>query len=179
MPARLPKWCVLCCLALLLGCRGDVAVSPPEQRTPYEPPASGPFVRMNQPDAEKYFVSGIYTLEANAWRWAGRRAELRLHLNRTDNLKYVMKFAVPQAVIARNGPVWLEIFLNSQKWERLRYEKDGVYEFEKPAPAQMLKPQADNIVAIEIDKPLPAGSRGPELGFILVHAGFQPLAPAP
>ncbi len=162
-------------LTLLSGCRGDIAVSPPEQqRTAHRPDAAGVFVYMNQTNAERHFVSGIYTLEANTWRWAGRQAVLRLHLNRAEKLKYVMKFAVPQEVIARNGPVSIRILLNGRRWQEMRYEKDGIYEIEKPVPADWLKPEADNIVAIEIDKPLPAEGGGPELGFILVHAGFQP-----
>ena len=161
-------------LASHIGCTSDIAVSPPEQlRTAHRPDALGAFVYMNQPNAEQHFVSGIYKLEANAWRWTGRRAVLRLRLNDTRNLRYVMKFAVPVQVISRSGPVRLRILLNENRWEEMRYEKDGIYEIEKPAPEKLLKPQSENILAIEIDKPLPPGGDGRELGFILVHAGFQ------
>jgi hypothetical protein len=167
---------LLCLVLLLAGCQGDIAVSPPEkQRTLFQPDELGSFVNMNQGNAERHFVSGIYTLEANSWRWAGRRAVLRLRLHETKDLKLVMKFAVPGQVIAKNGPVRLRIDLNGRRFEELRYEKDGIYEWEKPAPADLLKADAENILAIEIDKPLPP-DRGPELGFILVYAGLQPAA---
>ena len=159
---------------LLSNCQGDVAVRPPEKERPaYLADSLGAFVRMNQSDASRYFVSGIHDLEAGNWRWTGRQAALRFQLSQTKNLKYVMRFAVPEPVIARNGPIRLRILINGKKLEELQYQKHGVYEFEKPTPAEMLKPDAENIVTMEIDKPLPSDGRGPELGFILVHAGFR------
>jgi hypothetical protein len=170
------RWTVATCLALLAGCRADVAVSPPEQqRMPADPAALGPLVRMSQIDAERHFVSGIYQLEDNAWRWCAGKAELRVRLGPVENLKYLMKYAVPVQVMARAGSVRLQISLNGKKWEEIRHDKDGIYEIEKPAPAELLKPNAENIIRLEVDKPLPAEAGGRELGFILVHAGFQPL----
>ena len=118
---------------VLSGCQGDVAVRPPEkQRTPYLGEPLGAFVTMNQSDAARYFVSGIYGLEAATWRWTGRQAVLRLYLSKTDSLKFVTRFAVPAPVIARNGPIRVRILINEKKLEELQYKKDGVYEFEKP-----------------------------------------------
>ena len=166
---------VLASAVVLAGCQQDVVVHPEKQRAAYLGEAIGSFVRMNQSDATKYFVSGVYDLQAETWRWTGRQAVLRLHVNQPQNLKYVMRFAVPQNVLARNGPIRLKVLVNDKQLEELAYKKDGVYEIEKPVPPEMLKTDDDNIVTIEIDKPLPA-DRGPELGFILVHAGFQPSA---
>lgn len=169
--------CLAAGLALLSGCQSDVAVRPPDQQGAFlrtEP--LGSFVSMNQPDAARYFLSGVYSLEAGTWRWAGRAAKVRLHLKETENLNFVMKFAVPGAVIARHGPVRLRILINDTPWEELRYESDGIYEIAKPVPSKLLKPAAENIVTAEIDKPLPSDGKGPELGFILVHLGFRPAA---
>lgn len=171
------RLCVWTGLALLCGCRGDVAVSPPEQRVPYQPEPLGSFVRMNQTDAERHFISGIYQLEENAWRWAGGKAVLRFHLDKTENLKYVMKFAVPREVLARSKSVRLRVLINGREFEKLQYQQQGIYDMDKPVPAAFLRPQADNIVTIEVDKPVLDDSRVPELGSILVHAGFQPQAP--
>ena len=163
-------------LLALAGCQSDIAVSPPEQqRTLFQPEPLGSFVRMNQTNAKDYFVSGIYDLEADAWRWTGKRAVLRVRLKDTEDLKYVMKLAVPGTVVERYGPVKLGIQLNGKPWEQVRYEKDGVYEWEKAVPAELLKPDSENVLAIETDKVLPAEKGGRELGFILVWAGLQPL----
>jgi len=162
-------------LLALAGCQSDVAVHPPEKRkTAFLGESLGSFVQMNQSDAEQYFVSGISGLQAQTWRWTSRQAVLRFRLASAENQRYVMKFAVPGVVLARNGPVKLDILINSTKFDELRYNKDGVYEIEKPVPPAMLKTDAENLVTIEIDKPLPADGKGPELGFILVHAGFRP-----
>jgi hypothetical protein len=162
-------------LLLLSSCHGDVAVSPPEeQRTAvYQAPGLGPFVRMNQINAEEHFVSGVYGLEAGAWRWTGRQAVLRLQLKEAAGLKYAMKFAVPREVLAHRSPLRLRVLLNGKLWEQLEYEKDGIYDFEKPVPPDLLKPQAENLVALEVEAPLPARAGGHELGLILVQAGFQ------
>ncbi len=169
------RWAVLFGLAVLGGCQGDVAVSPPqEQRTPLEASALGPFVRMNQINAERHFVSGVYQLEDNAWRWCGGKAALRVRLGTVDNLKFVLRHAVPVQVIGRAKTVRMRILINGKPWEEMVYEKDGIYEIEKPAPVKLLRPNAENIIAIEVDKPLPAQGDRPEMGFILVHVGFQP-----
>ena len=165
---------VVASLFLSFGCKTDAPVRPPEQQaTSYLGQPLGSFVAMNQPDATRYFVSGIFGLEAQTWRWTGREAKLRLRLNETENMKYVMKFAVPGPLIAANGPVRISIRINDTNFDELRYAKDGVYEVEKPVPSRLLKADAENIVAVEVDKPLP-GQNGPELGLILVHAGFRP-----
>jgi len=169
--------CIVTAVALLAlaGCQSDVAVHPPEKRkTAFLGESLGSFVQMNQSDAQQYFVSGISALQAETWRWAGRQAVLRFRIASTENQRYVMKFAVPEVVLARNGPVRLDILINGTKLEELRYSKDGVYEIEKPVPPAMLKTDGENLVTIEIDKPLPSDGKGPELGFILVHAGFRP-----
>ena len=163
-------------LVVLCGCHGDVAVSPPEEpRSRLDPSALGPFVRMSQLNAERHFVSGIYQLEENAWRWCAGKAELRLRLGELENLKFSMKHAVPVQVMSRaGGPVTMQIRINGKKWEEMRYDKDGIYEIDKPAPVGLLRPNAENTLTIEIDKPLPAEAGKPEMGFILVHAGFEP-----
>lgn len=167
-------------LLLLSSCHGDVAVSPPEEpRTAvYQAPGLGPFVRMNQINAEEHFVSGVYGLEAGAWRWTGRQAVLRLQLKETTGLKYAMRFAVPKEVLAHHSPWRLRVSLNGRLWEQLEYEKDGIYDFEKAVPPDLLKPQAENLVALEVEAPLPARPGGRELGFILVQAGFRPARDA-
>jgi hypothetical protein len=163
--------------ALLAGCQPEVVVSPPaQQRIPYRPEPVGRFVYMNQPDAEKYFISGIYGLESNAWRWAGPTAVLRFHLTETESLAYVMKFAVPRELTAQIVPVHLRILINGQRWQDLSYDQQGIYDLEKPAPAAILKPQSDNLVTIAIERPPVSDSRAPEPKFILVQVGFQPLA---
>src|SRR5262245_18148674 len=91
-------------LLLYFGCKSDVSVRPPEQQaTSYLAQPMGSFVTMSPPDATRYFVSGVLWLESGTWRWTSREAKLRFHLKETENLKYVMKFAVPGAVIAANG----------------------------------------------------------------------------
>ena len=137
------------------------------------PEALGPFVRMNQVNAERYFVSGVYKLEENAWRWCAGRAVLRLQLGAIENLKFTMKYAVPQQVIAHSKSVRMRLLLNGRAWEEMRYDKDGIYEIDKPAPAGLLLANAENLLTIEIDKPLPAQGDRPEMGFILVQVGMS------
>ena len=178
MARQLPtaRWALLA-LPLFPGCQPYVAVRPPaEQRTLFQPEPLGAFVRMNQTDAAQYFLSGVYGLESDAWRWAAGQAVLRFHLKNTDGLKFTMRFAVPREVTSHSGPVRLRIAINGKPWQELGYDKDGIYEIEKPAPSRLLKPEADNTVTIEVDKPVPPDGRRPELGFILVYAGFQPAS---
>ena len=114
-------------------------------------------------------------MEDNAWRWCGGKAALRVRLGGVESLKFSMKHAVQVQVIARAKTVRMRILINGKPWEEMVYEKDGIYEIEKPAPVKWLLPNAENVITIEVDKPLPAQGDTPEMGFILVHAGFQPV----
>lgn len=149
--------------------------APPVERRPVtgwpaRPPA---LIGMGDPEAPAYIVGGISDhVEAGAWRWASKRAELRFILSDTKNVRLVVDFTLPEENLRQTGPVSLSFFVNDVLLETVRYQEPGVKHYEKPIPAEVLRADTYTRLAVEIDKPYRAPQDGKLLGFILNRAGF-------
>jgi hypothetical protein len=152
---------------------------------PYAPPAQRPFfeapteavrvLNMADADAERHFVQDISAeLEANTWRWTGKRPTIHLHPNSNQKLVFSMDFAIAESTLQKTGPVTLSLFVNDRLLDRVRYTSPGRRRIEKPVPAQWLRANEDTTLAAEIDKVwTPVETGGAPLGFILVALGLE------
>ena len=162
---------------LLAACSNAPESFPvPPQRTP--PAGSGyahlgHFINMNDLNVKAYVIGGVsQRLESNTWRWTFRRPELRFFLQSTADLKFRMDFAIAGSTFQQTGPVTLSFFVNDKLLDRVHYTAPGQQRFEHAVPADLLRPQAENVVAIESDRYWKPGPGATALGFILVRAGF-------
>ncbi|MCP5113501.1 MAG: hypothetical protein GY953_21920, partial [bacterium] len=110
-------------------------------------------------------------LEADAWRWTGPNPTLRYVLKEVEGLSFVAEYSVPSVTLDRTGPVTMSFSINGRFFERRRHAEAGQFTLDKPVERSWLKPEEDNIVAIEID-PVWVAPNGTQLGFILTRAGF-------
>jgi hypothetical protein len=172
-------WLSLCgaLCAILSGC-GNVVESyaPPPQRPVFEAPISGVRVlNMADTDAETHFVQDISpSLEANTWRWTGKRPAIRMFPGTTQNLSYLMDFAIPGATFTQTGPVTLSFFVNDHLLDEVHYPAPGRQRFEKAVPAEWLDANGYVILNAEIDKLwIPEKRDAKPLGFILVSLGLE------
>jgi hypothetical protein len=162
---------------LLCGC-GNLPepYAPPAQRPFFEAPAeSVRILNMSDADAESHFVQEIdATLQANTWRWTGRRPTIHLHPNSNQKLVYSIDFAIAESTFSQTGPVTLSMFVNDHLLERVRYASPGRRRFEKAVPAAWVEPNQDTTLAAEIDKLwTPPQRGGAPLGFLLIALGLQ------
>jgi hypothetical protein len=130
---------------------------------------------MADADAETHFVRDIPgSLESNTWRWTGKRPTIRLFPSSNRGLTYVIDFAITGTTLKQTGPVTLSFFVNNRLLDRERYAAPGRQRVEKPVPAEWLEPNANVLLAAEIDKlwiPPQVGAK--PLGFILVALGLE------
>ena len=123
------------------------------------------FLPMNAPDAEQHLVSGVYSLESNAWRWtAGRAVVLLKSPSQPTPLTADIRVYDPSPAT------------------RVTLQLDGETVAESPAthgpitlrtPSLSPKgPQAT--VTLLIDRTFQAGGDQRELGLILTSIGFAP-----
>ncbi len=164
---------------LLCGC-GNIPepYAPPAQRPFFEAPAGAARVlNMADADAESHFVQDIdAALQANTWRWTGKRPTIRLHPNSNQKLVYSMDFSIPEPTFQKTGPVTLSLFVNDHVLDRIRYTSPGRRRVEKPVPEEWLRANEDATLAAEIDKVwTPPQPDGKPLGFILVSLGLEQL----
>ena len=150
--------------------------APPVQRKPAlsdeAPKAAKRLLRMVEPETDAYIVQDIPRNEKGPWRWAGKRPTVRLYLTAVKDLRMSVEYAVADQTFKDTGPVVLQFFANGQLVGEARHDKPGSYTFEKAIPPTMLKPNNENDLAVEVDKPWVAPGDGAKLGFILTAIGF-------
>ena len=171
-PSRYPLLLIL----LLAGCsRGPDIYAPPIRRQPLLGPDShlGPNVSMADPMADAYIVRDISPhTEQNSWRWTTEHPALRFYLRSVSNLKFVLDAGIPDTSFQDTGPVTLTIRINDRDFDKLRFDRPGSRHYEKPVPADFLRANSENFVAIEPDKVWVSRQDGAKLGFVLAKTGF-------
>jgi hypothetical protein len=148
--------------------------APPAQRHPIEafrPYRVSRIVNMDDGDAESHFVSDILFLAGN-WRWTNQRPAVRVNLRNTENIRYVIDFAVADVTFKETGPVTVSFFVNDHLLDKAYYDQPGNKHFEKPVPAEWLEAGKDAIVAAHVDKVQIAAGDGAKLGLILTRIGL-------
>ena len=172
-------WLTVCgaVSGFLSGC-GNLpeTYAPPPQVPVLEAPAG--FARvldMADAHAETHFVQDISpSLEANTWRWTGKRPTIRLFPGSNQKLHYLIDFVIAGATFQQTGPVTLSLFVNDRLLDRKRLTAPGRQKLERPVPADWVEPNATVILAAEIDKVwTPPQSDAKPLGFILVSLGLE------
>jgi len=162
---------------LLCGCSNlPEPYPPPAQRPFFEAPAEAVrILNMSDADAEPHFVQDIdAALQGNTWRWTGKRPTIHLHPNTNQKLVYSIDFAIAGSTFEQTGPVTLSFFVNDHLLDRVRYTAPDRRRFQKPVPAEWLKPDENVTLAAEIDKVwTPPQPGGKPLGFILVALGLE------
>ena len=171
------SWLGIAAALLLVGCVNiPDSYAPPIQRNPQYSPEShsvSHFVSMGGLNPEDFIVRDILPGDpGSTWRWTGKRPELRFQLSFTNDLRFLMDFVVPEITFAQRGPVTVSVFVNGKLLDKVRCDKPGEVNFNKPVPADWLRADAPTLVAAEIDKVWVAPADGAKLGFILSRAGF-------
>ena len=156
--------------------REPEAYPPPEQRgqlTVEEVGGTRGFVRMNDPDAESYFVRDIRGLEGGQWRWTGQEPMLRFMIDNAQNQHLVVDFAVAGAVLEQTGPLTISTYVNDHLLDQSTYPTEGQRHFDKPVDPSWFTAGVITIVRLELDKVFVAPADGVKLGIILSAAGFE------
>jgi hypothetical protein len=170
-------------IALLLVCflcacsRPPEVYAPPEQRHPFEradPAPAKMLIDMHDADADTYVVKDVgHGSATDYWRWTGQRPTLKVLLVRTQNLKFVCDFALPDVPMRQTGPVKISFFVGDHLLDQVRYTKPGQQHFEKPVPKEWLQVSNETEISAAIDKLYIAPEDQAKLGFILARMGFE------
>lgn len=169
--------CWLGFLLCLVGCSQEPPYYPvPEQRAPLRPSQGTgllPFVEMSAPEASDHFVKDISpALEAGTWRWTGPEPTLRFVLDRIQQPKLVVDFAVAAVTFRETGPVTVSFYVNGQLLDRVRYTAPGNKHFEEAVDPSWLQEGQETIVSMRVEPVWVSPTDGNRLGIILIRAGF-------
>ena len=125
------------------------------------------YLRMDAPEAREQIVSGIYGLEANAWRWMSGSGIILLK-SPPVSAPLRVAFVIPGASPTRS----LRLLLDGKPVAEQEYPGPGSYILETPAqlpggPTATLELIADKTFSVASDRRV--------LSVILSGAGFQPV----
>jgi hypothetical protein len=133
-------------------------------------------VRMGDPDAEGQ-LSGFYGIEASAWRWTKRNFSVMLGppAGAAEKGAWLrVRVTVPDALIAKLGPVTLSASVDGTPLGPETYSSAGTYTYEREVARKFLQDRYAK-VDFALDKAMPpAGGDVRELGIVVVSAGLEP-----
>lgn len=159
------------------GCINQPQIyAPPIQREPVldgqppKPPKD--MLRMSDRETDSYIIQDIPKGSPDPWRWTGQRPTVRLFVEDLKDRKLVVDYSIVEATMKDTGPLKFTFFVNDQPLATVAEDKTGVKHFEKLIPPEMLKANADNVLAVEVDKVWIAPGDGAHLGFLLGAVGL-------
>jgi hypothetical protein len=117
-------------------------------------------------------VAGDILLPAGGWSWTQKRPTVKLRVRGTNQVRYVIDFAIADATLIDTGPVAIAFFVNGHTLDVLRFATPGPQHYEKVVPAEWLDAAQDNLTGAEIDKVWVSPNDGAKLGFILNRLGL-------
>ena len=147
---------------------------PPQKAALFAAPAGSPgyFFSMADADADLYFVQGVAAHGPGTWRWTYEHPVLRFLLPESKRLQFTMDFTLPESTFRDTGPVTLSISINGNPLDQVRCENAGQQTYTHTVPAELLRANAINLVAIDARPIWISHSDNERLGFILSRAGF-------
>jgi hypothetical protein len=168
---------VLTALLLSVACVNQPqSFAPPIQRQPVldgqAPKQARQVIEMADPDADAAIVQDIQHGASGPWRWTGRKPTVRLFVSSVEGRKLKVHYAIADSTFRDTGPLNLKFFVNGSLLATVAEAKPGEREFERAVPRESLRPNADNLFAIEIDKVWVSKVDGAQLGMILTSIGL-------
>lgn len=124
------------------------------------------FLPMNAPEAETQLLSGVYSLEGGAWRWAGPRAAVLLK-RPTHTAPLTATFRLIEQSPARR----ITLALNGIPAAEQTYPAPGLYTLRAENP--LLPPSGPVTVTLLADRSFQPPGDNRELALILTAIGFS------
>jgi len=148
---------------------------PPGERwiSPYPPPLES-WVEMNQPDADRYIVSGIREVRVQGQRWAGRKGVIQVLAPPFLDLNFQLAFTLPAPVAEKAGAITLKVAVNDEPFGTFTYTEAGPYEIKQAVAAKSLPWDRNTNISLEIEPSSDADWKPFEFGLLIKSIGFQP-----
>jgi len=160
---------------LLCGCRSrqkKLAV----QQTDEDGATLATMIFMGDTKSAPQLLKGFHTIEEGGWRWTTGKFAVALRPPRNAAVRGAilhLKFALPEAVLAKLQKVTLTAAVGGTPLPPETYTKSGDFDYAREVDRNLLGTDAVN-VEFTLDKFLPAGMiEQRELGVIATSVGFE------
>jgi hypothetical protein len=132
-------------------------------------------LQVGHPRSAGQLLSGFYKIEENAWRWTMGKFSVALQPPpgaARDGATLQLRFSIPDAIIARRGPITLSAAVGSTQLDPEAFSKPGECLYTRPVPADALK-YGPVKVSFALDRFLKAGEvEARELGIVVTSVGL-------
>ena len=129
-------------------------------------------VDMSDPDANLHIAKDIYNPGSAPWRWSGQNPTVRTLAVSAENIKFRVDFAIWADSFKITGPLEITFLVNGRPLDKIRYTSSGDKHFEEPVPADWLTADAENTLALNVDKLYVSPTDRNKFGVILVRMGL-------
>jgi len=134
-------------------------------------------VNMADPKTAVQLTRGFHVVESDAWRWTMKTFSVALRPpkdSERNGAKLQMRFAIPESLISRLGPMTLSARVNGVDAGSEMYSKAGECVYDHAVPASALAAEIV-IVDFALDKALAPGEQDSrELGVVASSVGLTP-----
>lgn len=170
-PGRL--LCAFIPLVALTACKGPHSIN---LQPTVEEPLLASAVRVADPKASRQLLAGFHNVEHGSWRWTKSHFEVALAPPAEaarDGAFLVLKFAIPDPLIARFRSITLSASAGNTALEPETYTTPGDHEYRRHIAASALNPESETL-RFRLDKFFPAGAvEARELGIVAFSAALE------
>jgi hypothetical protein len=140
--------------------------------------AFGETMTAGKPGVSQYIVKDVLAGDGKATGyWTLDQPELQFRLASLKDHIFRERFFLPRETLQKTGPLVVDFYVNGHHLDQARFAKDGVLLYEHPVPQEWLKIDDVTLVRMLVHNPYIAPSdHTTRLGFVLLSAGFSPIA---
>jgi hypothetical protein len=129
---------------------------------------------MNQPDADRYIVSGVREVHVQGQRWVDRTGVIQVLAPPFLDLNFQLVFTLPAPVAKKAAAITLKVAVNDEPFGTFTYAEAGTYEIKQAVAAKSLPWDRNTNISLEIEPLSDADWKPFELGLLIKSIGFQP-----
>lgn len=139
--------------------------------------AFGETMTAGKPGANQYIVKDVLAGDPKATGyWTLDQPELQFRLSSVKDHIFRERFFLPRETLQQTGPLVVDFYVNGHHLDQVHFTKDGVLLYEHAVPQEWLKIHELTTVRMLVHNPYIAGRDHTRLGFVLLSAGFSPIA---
>ncbi len=146
-------------------------------KNPHPAYAWGETLTIGKPGASQYIVKDVPLGDPKAaGYWTLDQPELQFRLASLQDHVFRERFFLPREALQQTGPLVVDFYVNGHHLDQAHFAKDGMVLYEHPVPQEWLKIDQRTTVRMLVHNPYIQPRDHSRLGFVLVSAGFSPIA---
>lgn len=146
-------------------------MAPPPQHAPEMPVPPPHYLLFREPESMRRVLEGLSGEVTDDWRWARKRAVLRLAVDETQGIFFQAVLVAPEEFV-RSGAGAIHVRLDGRPLGEIPIERPGYVAWKRPVPEEWLEAGREIEVVLEAGAEWLQGNT--PRSYMLLGAGFTP-----